>query len=114
MQQLNELKDKGQHGVAQALDAGKKQAGKAKTLGVTVGSAVVGGIALAAAAQPIIMLTSMLATPPVAMTVGAVAGGALGWRFVRGKANNKPSDLPAAQAPTAPTAPTEAPAPTAA
>lgn len=95
MQQLNELKDKSQQGLAQAVDAGKKQASKAKVLGVTAGSAVLGGVALTIAAPPLIALTSTLAAPPVALAVGAVAGGVLGWRIVRGKAG-RTNDTPAA------------------
>ena len=116
MQQLNELKDKSQQGLTQVVDASKQQAGKAKTFAVTAGSAIVGSIALAAAAQPIIALTSTLAAPPVALAVGAVAGGALGWRFVRRKANGKESSAAAAelQAAAPADAPADAPIPAAA
>ena len=58
----------------------------------TAASAVAGSITLAMAAKGVIAIVSTLAFPPVALTVGAVAGGALGWNYLHGNQNSAASD----------------------
>jgi hypothetical protein len=72
MQNLNNLKAKGQAGVNRVVELGKEPPGKVKTWGVTAGAAVAGGLALTVLAT--------VATPPLALAIGAVGGGAWGWR----------------------------------
>jgi hypothetical protein len=52
---------------------------------MTVAAAVVGGVTVAAVAKGVMAVVATLATPPVAVTVGALAGGALGWSFVQSR-----------------------------
>ncbi|MBV7329473.1 hypothetical protein KFU94_14720 [Chloroflexi bacterium TSY] len=54
-----------------------------KTVGVTTATAVVGAVALSVVAKGVWVIVGTLAAPPVAMTVGAISGGALGWNFMR-------------------------------
>lgn len=54
-----------------------------KTWGVTAGSALIGATAMAVSAQGVLALATLLAMPPLAVTVGALGGGLLGWRYMR-------------------------------
>ena len=73
MKILDNLKDKGQSGVNRVAQVSKGQPRKVKVWAITAGSAVAGGLAVT-------VLT--LVAPPVGLAIGAVAGGALGWKFV--------------------------------
>ena len=89
MQTITDLKDKGQQGLNQAVDAGKQHTSTAKLIGVTAGAAVAGSVAMVVVAPPAIALAATLLIPSVAMTVGAVTGGVLGWRWMRNRTGEK-------------------------
>jgi len=82
MQSLGKVKEKGQQAVNSLLEEGKKRPDEVKTWGLTAGGAVVGALAVTAAAKGVITVLATLASPPIAMTLGAVGGGVLGWNFI--------------------------------
>jgi len=107
MQTLESLKSRGQETVNNLLEKGKGQPDEIKTLGVTAGGAVVGAVTVAAVAKGVVAILATLASPPVALTVGAVGGGLLGWNWM--KEQSQAAAVDEAGAPAAdPIAPAEA------
>ncbi|MEZ4678348.1 MAG: helix-hairpin-helix domain-containing protein [Caldilineaceae bacterium] len=85
MQTLNTLKAKGQASFSHLRDTAKEQPDEMKVWGVTAGSAVVGAVAVNAAARGVVAILAALAAPPVAVIIGAIGGGYLGWNYVRNR-----------------------------
>ncbi|MEZ4734821.1 MAG: hypothetical protein R3E79_47620 [Caldilineaceae bacterium] len=83
MQTVETMKSKGQESLNRLVDLGKSQPPEVQTWGVTGGAAVVGALAVAAAAKGILAVVAVVANPPVALAVGALAGGAVGWSFMQ-------------------------------
>lgn len=83
MQSLTTMKDKSQASWNRLVDAGKQQPAERKVWGVTIAAAVVGGLALTAISKGVLAVVGTLAAPPVALTVGALAGGAVGWSLMQ-------------------------------
>lgn len=82
MQTLETIKSKSQETINNLVEKGKEQPEEVKTWGITVGGAVVGAVAVAAIAKGVVAILATLASPPVALTVGAVGGGIVGWNFM--------------------------------
>lgn len=59
------------------------------TWAVTAASAAAGAVVLNIAAPTIVALLATIAAPPVALTLGAVGGGAAGWRYMNGRNESK-------------------------
>ena len=85
MEALDTIKAKGQKSFTNLLAKAQSQPDEVKTWGVTAGSAVVGALAIAGAANGILALASTLAAPPVALTIGAVGGGFFAWNYMQGR-----------------------------
>ena len=85
MNSLTTIKTKTQDGWQRLVDSAQQQPPAVQKWGVVAASAVVGGLAVAASAKGILAVVSILAAPPVALSVGAVTGGALGWSYMQGK-----------------------------
>lgn len=83
MQTLETIKTKSQTTMNNLLVKGKEQPEEIKTWGVTAGSAVVGAVAVTAVAKGVVAILTAIASPPVALTLGAVGGGALSWSFMQ-------------------------------
>ncbi|MEZ4707683.1 MAG: hypothetical protein R3A44_10775 [Caldilineaceae bacterium] len=83
MQNLTALKNKGQESIANLIEQGKQQPDEVKVWGVTAAAGLGGAVALAAAAKGILAIVSTVANPAVALTMGAVGGGALGWSWMQ-------------------------------
>ncbi len=83
MQTLTSIKDRGQESLNQLIELGKQQPEEVRTWGLTAGAAVAGALTLAAVAKGILAIIATLANPPVALSAGALAGGALGWSFMQ-------------------------------
>lgn len=83
MQTLDGLKAKGQASLTNLMDSIKEQPDDIKVWGVAAGSAVVGAVAVNAAARGVIAILGTLTSTPVALTVGAVGGGYLGWTYLQ-------------------------------
>lgn len=83
MQTLESLKSQGQATFEKLMGTVNEQPDEVKVWGVTAGSAVVGAVAVNAAARGIVAILATLASTPVALTVGAAAGGYLGWTYIR-------------------------------
>lgn len=83
MEQVNKLKEQSQAGLKRLREAGESQPDDVKLWGVTAGTAIVGGVTVAAVAKGVVAVLATLANPPVALTVGAIAGGALGWSYMQ-------------------------------
>lgn len=96
MQTLETVKTKGQESINNLLEKGKEQPDEVKTWGVTAGAAIVGGLAVAAVARGVLAILGTLASPPVALTVGAIGGGVLGWNYIRNQAQAGQGDEAAA------------------
>ncbi len=82
MQTFETIKSKSQETINNLVEKGKEQPEEVKTWGVTAGGAVVGAVAVAAVAKGVVAILATLASPPVALTVGAVGGGIWGWNFM--------------------------------
>lgn len=83
MQSLTTLKSKGQESFNRLLETGRQQPPEVQLWGIVAASAIVGGIAVAATAKGLLAILGTLASPPVALTIGALGGGALGWSFMQ-------------------------------
>ncbi|MEZ4868144.1 MAG: hypothetical protein R3C14_42850 [Caldilineaceae bacterium] len=83
MQSLETIKSKGQESLHRLVDLGKSQPEDVQLWGVTGGAAVAGALAVTAVAKGVLAIVATLANPPVALTVGAVAGGFAGWSFMQ-------------------------------
>lgn len=109
MQTVETIKVKGEATLHQWRAMLNEQPDEVKTWGVAAGGAVVGALAVTAVARGVVALLATLASPPVALTVGAVAGGALAWSYRQsGQAtgaaghpasNSAAGDLPLAEVP---------------
>lgn len=88
MQTLETLKSRGQENFSNLLERGKEQPETVKTWGVTAAAGVGGAVAVAALAKGVVAIAATLASPPVALTVGAVGGGALGWTWIQKQLEN--------------------------
>lgn len=83
MQTVETIKQRSQKTVNNLLEMGKDQPEEVKTWGATAGGAVVGAVTLAAVAKGVVAILSTLTAPPVALTVGALGGGLLGWNLMK-------------------------------
>lgn len=83
MQAISAIKGKSIASVINGLEKRKMPPLEAKTWGVVASGAVVGAVAVNAAAHGILALVALLAAPPVALTAGMLGGGFLGWRYMR-------------------------------
>lgn len=83
MQNLNTLKTRSQESLAQLVDLGKQQPEQVQHWGVTVAAALAGALALTAVAKGVVGIVATLASPPVALTAGALGGGLFGWSFMQ-------------------------------
>ena len=86
MQSLTTIKDKSQQIWSRLLEASKEQPEERKVWGITIAAAVVGGVTLAAVSKGVLAVVGTLAATPVALTVGALAGGAVGWSLMQNQA----------------------------
>ncbi len=98
MQSLTTIKDKSQQIWNRLLEASKEQPEERKVWGITIAAAVVGGVTVAAASKGVVAVIGTLAATPVALTVGALAGGAVGWSLMQ---NQPEAALAPVVAPTA-------------
>ena len=83
MQNLETIKTRSQESLSSLVERGKQQPENVQTWGVTAATGVAGALAVAAVAKGVLTVVGMLANPPVALTVGALGGGALGWSFMQ-------------------------------
>lgn len=97
MQSLTSIKDKSQASWNRIVETGKQQPEERKVWGVTIAAAVAGGVALAALSKGVLAIVGTLSATPVALTVGALAGGAVGWSLMQSQADEA---APASVAPT--------------
>ena len=85
MNNLTTLKTKTQEGWQRLADTAQQQPPEVQKWGIIAASAVVGGLVVAVSAKSVLAIVSAIAAPPVAISAGAVAGGALGWSYMQGK-----------------------------
>jgi hypothetical protein len=83
MQSLESIKTKSQESLNRLVDLGKSQPPEVKIWGITGGAAVVGAMTVAALARAVLVIVATVANPPVAVAVGAVAGGIVGWSLMQ-------------------------------
>lgn len=92
MKYVESVKTRGQESIHNLVDLGKEQPEEVQTWGVTAVAAFAGALALAAAAKGVLGVVGTLAYPPVALTVGALSGGLLGWSFMQRRAHSEAND----------------------
>ncbi|MCX6044241.1 MAG: hypothetical protein NT075_03960 [Chloroflexi bacterium] len=85
MQNVTALKTRGQDTLSRLVEVGKQQPAEVQTWGAAAAGAVVGGLVVAASAQAVLAIVTMLAAPPVALTIGALGGGAVAWSFMQNR-----------------------------
>lgn len=102
MQIVETSKTGGQVNFAGFRQKEKAQSGDFKTWGMTAGSALVGAVMVATTTQGILSLLALLATPPVALTVGALSGGFMGWNYMRQRQMSDAGARPTTVAPCSP------------
>lgn len=100
MQSLTTLKAKSQESLSRLADTVKQQPPEVQLWGAVAAAAVVGGVVVAAGAKGVLAVVGTLAVPPVALTVGALGGGFLGWSFMQ-KQTAQVAVQPVEAAPTA-------------
>ncbi|MCB0063645.1 MAG: hypothetical protein KDE19_16090 [Caldilineaceae bacterium] len=83
MQNLESLRNRGQETVSNLIERGKQQPDEVKLWGITAAAGVGGALTVAAVAKGVLAIVAALATPPLALTIGAVGGGALGWTWMQ-------------------------------
>ena len=83
MQNLDTLKTRSQETVTNLIDRGKEQPDDVKALGVTAAAGVAGALVVTAGTKGLLAVVGLLANPPVALTIGALGGGALGWSYMQ-------------------------------
>lgn len=107
MKNLETIKTKSQAGMTHLVELGKQPSPAVKAWGVTAATAAAGGITLAVAAKGVLAIVGMLAAPPVALTVGALGGGVLGWRYLQHQSPAVTTSQPAVAPVFTPLAPSE-------
>jgi len=90
MQTLETMKSKSQESINRLVDLGKQQPEQVRTWGVAAGAALAGALALTAVAKGVLGVVATLANPPVALSIGALAGGVLGWSFMQKPQSDAP------------------------
>ncbi|MFN8495341.1 MAG: hypothetical protein U0350_47525 [Caldilineaceae bacterium] len=85
MNSLTPVKTKTQESWQHLVDTAQQQSSEVQKWGVVAVSAVVGGLVVAAGAKGVLAIVSLIAAPPVALSAGALGGGALGWSYMQGK-----------------------------
>lgn len=98
MQSLETLKTKSQEGLNRLVEAGKQQRPEIQLWSVVAVSAVAGSILVSASAKGVLAVVGLLAATPVALTIGALGGGAVGWSIMQ----NRTSDVVTQPAATTP------------
>lgn len=83
MQSLTTLKAKSQESLNRLTETVKQQPPEVQLWGAVAVAAVIGGVVVAAGAKGVLAVVGTLAAPPVALTVGALGGGFLGWNFMQ-------------------------------
>lgn len=106
MQTLETVKARGQASLTNLVEKAKEQPDDVKTWGVTAGGAVVGAVALTAVSSGVLAVLATLAAPPVALAVGAIGGGLLGWNYMRDRQTTPPPFTPPPAASSVPMADT--------
>jgi predicted flap endonuclease-1-like 5' DNA nuclease len=101
MQAVETVKTRSQEGFANLVAKVQTQPDAVKTWSVTAGSALVGALTLATTANGVLAILASLAAPPVALAVGAVGGGLLGWSYIHNQQAPQPAATPADAAPVA-------------
>lgn len=101
MQSLTTLKTKSQENLNRLVESAKQQPPEVQLWSVVALSAVAGGVVVAASAKGVLAIVGTLAAPPVALTVGALGGGLLGWTYMN-KQTPAAAEQPVEAAPIAP------------
>lgn len=83
MQSLATLKAKSQESLSHITATVNQQPPEVQLWGTVAAAAIVGSVVVAAGAKGILAVVGTLAAPPVALTVGALGGGFLGWNFMQ-------------------------------
>ena len=82
-QEMNTPQEKEMGASSNSAQSNKNQATNLQTWGVTGVAAVAGGVVMAVAARGALVVLAALASTPVSLTIGAIGGGLLGWRYMQ-------------------------------
>ncbi len=83
MNQFEKIRSSSKETLDALIAQGKEQPEAVQKWGVTGAAAVGGAVVISAAAKGVLGIVATLANPPVALTVGAVGGGLLGWNYIQ-------------------------------
>lgn len=86
MQSLTTIKTKSQESLTRLTATIQQQPPEVQLWGVVGAAAVVGGVVVAAGAKGVLAIVGTLASPPIALTIGALGGGVIGWAFMQNQA----------------------------
>jgi len=84
---VSNIKDKSQATMSTLTGFGKEQPEDVKLWGVTAVAGVAGALGIAAVTKGVLAVIATVANPFVAVPVGAIGGGALGWSYMKANAN---------------------------
>jgi len=83
MEQFDTMKEKSQGVWSSVVDRGKQQSAPVQEVGVTAAAGLGGAAILGATSK--LGIAALLTYPATAVTIGAVGGGILGWRYIRNR-----------------------------
>jgi len=83
MSVVTNIKEKSQSTVSGLVDLGKEQPDDVKTWGVAAAAGLAGALGIAAVTKGVLAIVATIANPFVAVPIGAVGGGALGWSYMQ-------------------------------
>src|ERR1043165_3439043 len=85
MDNLKTIKARSQEGLTRLVEVSKQQPPEVQLWGTVAASALVAGVVIAAGAKGLLAIVGILAAPPIAITVGALGGGAIGWSYMQNR-----------------------------
>lgn len=88
MQNLKTIKNRGQETMTNLMERTRQQPNSVKTVGVTAVTALGGAFVLSTVAKGVSTIVGVLTSPLIAVTVGAIGGGVLGWNYMKKQAQS--------------------------
>ncbi len=92
MQTIKTWTAKGQESLTHLVELGKQQPAQVQTWAVVGGAALAGGLVMGTVAKGVLAVVGTLASTPVSLTVGALAGGVAGWTYLQSQKQQREAD----------------------
>jgi len=84
---VSNIKEKSQNTVSTLFSFGKDQPEDVKLWGVAGAAGIAGALGIAAVTKGVLAVVATVANPFVAVPVGAIGGGMLGWSYMKANGN---------------------------